>query len=203
MNSARALGKTLEELLEATSLGIVHLDARGRIKEANGPAERILKEGYVSYDMDRCLLVRNRRDNHAFRQILSQALPSFGKQAIAGSIPLRRPHGLPPLGMHVTPVRSIDKNTRPKSVAALVVLADPLVEAEIDPAFIQMALSLTRTETRVVVLLARGKDVRTIAVSITRAEGTVRWHVKRILEKLGLTRQSELVDLVRSLGTAR
>lgn len=82
-------------------------------------------------------------------------------------------------------------------------LADPLTEIGIDPAFIQKALNLTRAETRVAVLLAQGKDVRAIAASISRAEDTVRWHVKRILEKLGLTRQSELADLVRSLGTVR
>lgn len=201
--SARALGNTLEDLLETTGLGIVHLDARGRIKEANDSARRILKEGYVSYDMDRRLLVRNRQDNHEFRQVMSRALPSFGTQAIAGSVPLNRSNGLPPLGMHVTPVRGSDKNMQPQPVAALAVLVDPLVEARIDPAFIQKALNLTRAQTTVAVLLAQGKDVRTIAASIVPAEGTVRWHVKRIREKLGLTRQSELVDLVRSLRTVR
>ena len=112
LSSARALGNTLEDLLEATGLGIVHLDARGRIKEANDSAERTLKEGYVSYDMDRRLLVRNRQDNHEFRQALSRALPSFGTQAIIGSIALSRPSGLPPLGMHVIPVLGGDKNAR-------------------------------------------------------------------------------------------
>lgn len=201
--SARALGKTLENLLEATGLGIVYLDARGRVKEANGSTERILKEGYVSYDMDRRLLIRNRQDNHEFQQIMNRALPPFGTQAIAGSVALSRPDGLPPLGMHVIPIRDGDKTMRPQSVAALAVLADPLTEIRIDPAFVQKALNLTRAETRVAVLLAQSKDVRTIAASICREEDTVRWHVKRILGKLELTRQSELVDLVRSLGTVR
>lgn len=205
--SARALGNTLEGLLETTGLGIVHLDTRGRIKEANNFAERILKEGYVSHDMDRRLLVRNRQDNHELQQVMSRALPPFGTLAIAGSVPLSRPDGLPPLGMHVIPVRGSDRNTQPQSVAALAVLADPLadplVEAGIDHAFVRKALKLTRAETRVAVLLAQGKNVRTVAASISRAEDTVRWHVKRILEKLGLSRQSELVDLVRSLGTVR
>ena len=201
--SARALGNTQEDLLKTTGLGVIHLDARGRIREANDSAERILKDGYVSYDMDRRLLVRNRQDNQEFRQVMSRALPTFGTQAIAGSVALSRPDGLPPLGIHVTPVRGSDKNTQPQSVAALAVLADPLVAAGIDPAFVQKALNLTPAETRVAVLLAQGKDVRAVAASISRAEDTVRWHVKRILEKLGLTRQWELADLVRSLGSVR
>lgn len=201
--SARALGNTLENLLEATGLGIVHLDARGRIKEANDSANRILKEGYVSYDMDRRLLVRNRQDNHEFRQVVSRALPPFGTQATAGSVALSRPDGLPPLGIYLTPVRGSDKNTQLRPIAALAVLVDPLVEAGIDRAFVQKALNLTQAETKVAVLLAQGKDVRTVAASISRAEDTVRWHVKRMMEKLGLSRQSELADLVRSLGTVR
>ena len=49
-------------------------------------------------------------------------------------------------------------------------------------------------------LLAEGRSVRDIAVAIGRSENTVRWHIRRTFEKLGIGRLAQLVDLVRSLA---
>ena len=197
---ARALGKTLTEMVETTGRGIVHLDARGQILEVNDTARIIFKDGDISSDMDRRLYARTRQDNHELQQILSRALPPFGTQAIAGSAVVRRPDGLPPLAVHVTPVSGSENDSLSLPVAALALIADPLTDAEIDLSLVKKALGLSRAEAKVAVLLAQGKDVRAIAASTHRAENTIRTQVKHILAKLELTRQGALVHLVRSLG---
>ena len=46
------------------------------------------------------------------------------------------------------------------------------------------------------VALARGKTIRDIMVATGRSESTIRWHIKHIYAKHGLSRQAELVQLV-------
>ena len=57
-------------------------------------------------------------------------------------------------------------------------------------------------ESRVAVLLAEGMSVRDAATATGRKESTVRWHVKNMLTKLGLSRQTDLVRLVLHLAVA-
>ena len=52
------------------------------------------------------------------------------------------------------------------------------------------------------VLLAQGKSVGEIAAAMGRKESTIRTHVKHMFAKHGLSRQAELVRLVRSLAGA-
>jgi len=200
---ARALVETLTRVLEATGLGIAQLDARGRVVTLNDPAQRILKDGVIMSGLDRRLFVRNRRDNREIQRILGRALSPIGTQGVAGSAIVRRPNGLPPLVMHVISAGGRDKDKQSGPVAALVLIVDPLADAGIDPTLVEKALGLTKTEARVKVLLAQGKDVRAIAASTSCAESTIRFHVKRILAKLELTRQAALVRLVRSLSVIR
>ena len=49
-------------------------------------------------------------------------------------------------------------------------------------------------------LLAEGKTVREIASSTGRRVSTIRWHVRQIFTKHGLTRQGDLVQLVLSVA---
>ncbi|MCY4065422.1 MAG: helix-turn-helix transcriptional regulator, partial [Rhodospirillaceae bacterium] len=59
---------------------------------------------------------------------------------------------------------------------------------------------LTGMESRVAVLLARGMSVKEIAAATGRKESTIRTHVKHMFAKHGLSRQADLVRLVRSLA---
>lgn len=85
----------------------------------------------------------------------------------------------------------------------LLIIVDPKSDVDIDPALVELALSLTPKEASVAVMLAQGKNVLQIAALTNRSEGTIRKQVKSIFMKLGLSRQTELVILVRSLSVIR
>ncbi len=61
---------------------------------------------------------------------------------------------------------------------------------------IQALLGLTRAQSRVVVSLAEGGTIGDIARATARSETTVRWHVRRVFAKLGVSRQVDLVKVV-------
>ena len=70
----------------------------------------------------------------------------------------------------------------------------------IDPAMVAAELNLTEMENQVAVRLAQGMSVREIAAAVGRKEGTIRSHVKRILAKLKISRQVDLVRVMDALA---
>ena len=88
-----------------------------------------------------------------------------------------------------------------RRAAALVLTVDPESKPPIDPGFVGTTLGLTRAKSRVATLIAKGNTVRDIATATHREESSVRWHVKKIYAKLGISRQADLVGMV--LSTSR
>ena len=101
---------------------------------------------------------------------------------------VRRAGALPPLALHINPVRSRETDSRMWPVAALVLVVDPAGKVGIDPDVAAASLGLTPMEGQVAVLLAGGMNVREIAAATRRRESTIRSHVKHIFAKHGLSR---------------
>ena len=199
LDGAGALGASLAKLLDTTGLGIVQLGGRGRIVAANDRARDVLRRGDGLFDEHGFLHARSPEDDAELQGLLRRALPPFGAQGAGGSTTLRRASG-PRLVLHVSPVGRRKADARIWPVAALVLVIDPTSQTRIDPAVAATALGLTRAESRVAVLLAEGKTVREVAEATGRLESTIRTHVKHMFAKHRLTRQADLVRLVRSLA---
>ena len=195
---AGALGASLTGLLDQTGSGIIQFDRRGRIVATNGRARALLRKGDALYDRKRLLGARLPAEDAILKRLLAHALPGFGVQGASGSLKVSRPNGLPGLTVHLTPVGTKEIDFRPWRVAALALVVDH-EPTRIDPVLVEAALGLTPAESRVAALLAEGKTVLDIAAVTGRAERTVRWHVQQTFDKLGISRQVDLVRLVLSL----
>ena len=201
--NAAALGATMGAMLEATGAGVLQLDARGRIMFANDRARDLLKTSDGLLDRGGFLFASTTQDNDDLQRLLNRTLPPFGALGAGGSMLVRRSGTLPALALHITPVGSRDADSRMWPVAALALIVDPVGKIGIDPDVAAASLGLTRMEGRVAVLLAGGMNVREIAAATRRGESTIRSHVKHIFAKQGLSRQADLVRLVRSLAGSR
>ena len=113
---------------------------------------------------------------------------------------VRRLATLKPLVLHVNPLDQRQADCRSWPVVALVLVVDPRSDTRIDPDLVAESLGLTPMENRVAVMMAEGKAVREIAAATGRKESTIRWHVRHIFTKHGITRQAELVRLVLSMA---
>ncbi|MYE10884.1 MAG: helix-turn-helix transcriptional regulator [Gammaproteobacteria bacterium] len=200
LGRAGILGMTLERLLEATGLGVIQLDRRARIVAANDRARSLLQAGDVLFDTGGCLFAQTPPANAQLQDLLARALPPFGARGAGGSMIARRPPGQPPQVLHVIPVGGGETDPGAWPVAALVLLPDVPQASDLDVAAVAATLRFTRAESQVAVLLARGMTVREVASATGRRESTVRSHVKHMFTKHGLTRQADLVRLVRSLA---
>ena len=200
LSEVHALGATLKELLDATGVGVVQLDARGRIVATNDHARNLLRTGASLADEDGFLVVRSARENDELQAHLSRALPPFGARGAGGSLMVGRLHALPPLVLHVHPVGRQEFDVGAWPVAAIVLVVDPARGVVVDPDLAAVTLGLTGMEARVAVLLAQGLSVAKIAATMGRTESTIRSHVKHMLAKHRFSRQADLVRLVQALS---
>ncbi len=203
LRRAETVGTTLENLLDAGGLGIVQLDRRGRIVAANDPALRLLRTGDVLHDEGGGLFARTLPANDELQDLLARALPPAGTPAAGGSMIATRPSGPPPLMLHVVPVDGRQTDPTGWPVAALVLVPGAAEADDVDADAVARTLGFTRAESQVAVFLARGMAVREIAAATGRKESTVRFHVKNMFAKHEITRQADLVRLVRFVRSSR
>ena len=196
---AGALGSSLGELLESDRFGVIQLDRRAGIVAANDAALGLLRQEGGLCDRGGFLHAAMPADDDAWQRLLARALPPYGVEASAGSMTIGRPNARTRLAVYVTPVPKRERDYRAQRVAALVLIVDPESRPRINAGLVGEALNLTPAESRLATLVAAGRSVREIAATTGRTEGTVRWHLKRIFRKQGISRQADLVRQVLSL----
>ena len=199
--SAGALGAGRAGLLESDRIGVVELDRGGRILAANAPALAILGRGDGLLDRDGALEAWLPADRSRLQRLLGSALPDlWGEAPAGGSMTIQRPSGRSRLGVHVSPVGAADADFGARRVAALVLLVDPARRARIDASRVATMLGLTASEGRMAALLAEGRSVRDIAATESWSEQYVRWMLKQVYRKLGVSGQVALVRQVLAVG---
>ena len=197
---AEARNTTVTALLDNDRLGVLHLDRRGLILEANERARSILRHGDGLSDRGGALRARGPDDQVRLERLLGDALPASGLAAVSGSMLLRRSPVLPPFVVHVNPVSFPRPDYAARRVAALVLIIEPGRQSRVRPDLVATILGLTPAESRVAVWLAEGRSVRDIAEATGRTERAVYWHLQQIYQKQSISRQADLVRLVLSLG---
>ena len=197
---ARALGASALDLLDNDRVGVIRLDRRARVTAANDRARALLNAPGGLIDRGGFLRATLPLEDRKLQGLLAEALPVLGGTGAGGSMPVTRPAPLPKLAVHVSPVTG-DGDHPPRSrIGALVLAADPAERAAMDPRRVAAALGLTPAESRIAVMLARGMRIDDIAAETGRSRTTVKWHMRHIYDKHGLSRQIELAQLVMSLA---
>jgi DNA-binding CsgD family transcriptional regulator len=117
---------------------------------------------------------------------------------VSRSFPLPRNDEAPPVVVHLVPVRG---NARDIFLsAAFFLIVTPVDRSRVPTAeTIQGLFDLTPAEARVARSLAAGSDVAATAAQLSVSAETVRTHVKAILSKSGMPRQTDLVAAIASV----
>ncbi|MDE0205707.1 MAG: helix-turn-helix transcriptional regulator [Candidatus Tectomicrobia bacterium] len=197
--AARTLGPSPLHLFGNARLGVIHLDRRGRIAQANDRARLLLAKDGGLRQQDGFLRAWHSTDDARLKRLLAAALPTRDAQGAGGSMLVRQPFSRPTLTLHVLPatVRQLDFGA--PDLGALVLLERPDRPAPISARPVGSALDLPPAESRVAVLLAEGRTMSEIAALSGLTLSTVRTYVKRIHRKLGVSRRADLVRLVLSV----
>lgn len=197
---ARALGASYADLLDDASLGVVRLNHRGVIEAANDRAVALLRRGDGLRDADGALRAVLPNEDAALQSLLARALPLLGGPGSAGSMRVSRKGGNAPLVVHVNPSHGDGSATGRGRSGALVLVVDPAWGTDLDADRIGELLGLTPAESVVATLYGRGGTIDEIAAATGRSRTTVKWHIRHIYAKQGISRQVELAQLVMPLA---
>ena len=197
---AQAPGPSLSGLLDNIRIGIIHLDRRRRIIEANARALDLLRRADGLVDRNGYLGAWLPADDARLQRLLSRALPPLGGQGTTGTVTVRRLSGQRRLALHAIPVQAPSLDFGARRVAALLLMVEPGSRARLDKDLVAEVFGLTAAETEVAVMLSEGRTPQAIAALTGRRMNTVYNLIKLAYRKLGVSRQADLVGLLSPLA---
>jgi len=183
------------ETLAALGLPAVILDARGKALVANHLAEAL--DHLVTWRAGDMATLKDAAADALLRKALAEI--DAGGATTTLSFPLRDPAD-PARKMvaHVVPIRLGARDIFSRGAAALVLT--PIAAPRAPPVeLLQSLFDLTPSEARVARSLAGGRTVDEIAAEGGVSAGTVRSHVRGVLEKTGCNRQTDVVALLAGM----
>lgn len=183
----------VRSIFEKTDRGVVLLDAKGAVVDANSPAREVLAHGSG-------LLLRNGRFAFAdaevearFDALLNSAGKADGKangkaRVVAASV--KRP-GSATCRVLVSPL--VIEDGRSDVTAYLVVIYGPASQRAISAEVLLELYGLTRAQADVARHLYAGLSVEETATQLKLSLNTVRTHLKQIFSKCEVQSQAELM----------
>jgi DNA-binding CsgD family transcriptional regulator len=191
--------KFLAVALDKLPQGVIVVSRNGHILFLNSSAKRITDaHDGVSIDRQRTLRALNSNDTHLLLKLIATASqPSLdGELSHGGILQLDRPAGRRPLSLLIAPLSQDKADLNFRQPSALIFITDPELKMEPGESVMQRLYRLTPTEARLTMLLTQGKSLAEASAELRVTHNTTRTHLKRIFQKTGARRQSELVKLL-------
>jgi DNA-binding CsgD family transcriptional regulator len=183
----------LTSVVEQSHIGVIMLDQRGRILEATGLADRLLKtECGLRRASDHTLWLREPAGSQ-LRQWVMTGLPPNDLQGCLG---VPRGGTLQSISLVVTPMPTVRVAWIGVDPRWLVFVFDPEQRVQPSAELISRELGISAREGEIAVLLSLGHTLSSIATRLGISLHTVRVHLKHVFEKTGSHSQNELIRRV-------
>lgn len=187
--------KTATTTLSLLGLPAAVIDASQRVLVANPEFERLSPRVRTAAS-DRLYL-----ENQASRDLVGNALAQMtdGAERSVQSIPMLSDGTMPPLILHLLPVRRAAFDIFSRGLAILVFTEIGTIGPP-DMRVLAGLFDMTPAEVRIARGIASGKSVERLAELNACSVETVRSHLKRVMFKTGTRRQGELISLLLGLS---
>ena len=203
MSPTTSEGVSLGLIEHQLPFGLLVLDGAGRVTVMNQTAKTLLdRRDGLALGPDRVLVGRPSAEAAELRRRIADVCRGSQATWDATAFSLRRQGSRPPLSLIVIPVSAPTRGRLRESQGAVVLITAPDEQAVRREQLLRESYGLTRAEAHVTLLLLEGAPAQTIAKRRRTSLNTTRTHIRRILDKVGVRSQ---VDLVRSIltGSAR
>jgi DNA-binding CsgD family transcriptional regulator len=179
-------------ILDKLDRGVVLIDARGRVVDANTLALRVLKSGDgIALRAGRFAFADPGLDERLARMI-AQRRPSVVDQPAAIAAQVRRSGG----ASYRIIVSPVPADVDQREVAFFAVIYAPSEHREISVAVLCDLYGLTPAQARVARSLFAGRSVEETAAALDLSLNTVRTHLKHIFTRCEVQSQAELLHLL-------
>jgi DNA-binding CsgD family transcriptional regulator/PAS domain-containing protein len=200
MELAARLGTSVVEkslysdVLDKLNIGVILVDACGRIASASAVAER-----YIGVKNGICTQLGKLRATSAAEdrllQLAIREAAAVGGAGTSRGVSLTKQSGARTLGLMVRPMPCQQDGS---SACVAVYIRDYDTVPEVESEFVRQIFDLTPAEAAVTRRLTAGLSLEDAASSLDISRNTARAHLRSIFSKSGITRQTELVRLVLS-----
>jgi DNA-binding CsgD family transcriptional regulator len=199
LGAAQSRAESALNVLSRLRFGVVFLDERGRITQANAFAEELLARRDGLTALRGTLVAAHRADASQLAGAIRAALAiRRGEEGSPTGAYLRRPSGRRPLSVTAVPLASSGDVLGVRDAAVALIVADPEQDAQIPVERLRRRFALTASEARVVAGVAQGLKLRDAADEAGVTYETARWYLKNAFQKTGTSRQADLVRLLFS-----
>jgi DNA-binding CsgD family transcriptional regulator len=194
---------TFVDTLDGLGAGMYLVDAAGRLIHANAAGNAILGGGDILSLVGGRLVASETQTDKALRDVFAAAGQGDAALGIKGiAVPMTGKDGERYIA-HALPLTSGARRRAGvvyTAAVALFVRKAALTVSSV-PQAIGSAFKLTPTELRVLLAIVEVGGVPDVAIACGVADTTIRTHVGRLFEKMGVARQADLVKLVAGYTT--
>ncbi len=211
LREAESTNAAAHASLDRISCGVLLLGPHGEVLFANRSARRILEErdGIALVEMRgglmrRRLSIDDGRARALVDAVLGECLdPKQAKDPRHGAI-VQRPSGGPPYLLRCASLGAAERARLDSEAArAIVFITDPAEGASLDRQMLRQLYRLTDSEAALAELLCGGERLTDAACRLRITHNTARAHLKNIFQKIGVSRQPELVKVLLTLSAYR
>lgn len=192
------------DALEATATPALIVDPLGTPVIMNARAEGVLRRNDgIGVGCDGRLAVAGRVAGARLADEMSgagNALLVEGKALFPRAVAIPRPSGLPAYGVLVTPLSLKHQFLGRARALVLLILKDPADPSRPRTVVLRDAFGLSPAETDVALLFAEGCSLPEIADRRGASVQTIRNQVKATMSKMGVSRQTELMRMLRAIS---
>lgn len=198
--AARRHSRTLEAF-EHLRHGVVWLAPAGRVVHFNAAAAAILRgDDGLTLRAGRNLTALLPSEDTLLKRLLGLAGNGSGSGLRSGgSLSITRPAGRGKLAIHVLPLARDAEIAAPDDATILVMIVDtgrPLTPL---PHLLRRLYGLTPTEAEIALAVLRSDSLQAAADARAVSLSTVRTHLQRVYDKIGLHRRADLARLLQAL----
>jgi len=186
------------DLLDRLAVGIVLVDAAGRVLFSNRKAARLLSGGDALVVKRGVLVARDPRDAFSLRNAIAQTAATNAAGLQAGAfLRISRVTGAA-LPVLVAPMRSKAPGLSPTRLACAIVFSGPEANTTVGEDALAQRWDLTPAQARLLAALTTGAGLARYAAAAGVGIGTVRTHLKELFAKVGCHRQADLIRIALS-----
>lgn len=195
VEAARWEEEASRALVDRLPVGIVMVDAGGRVLSMNRRAEGFVA-GADGLTVDRAGILRAATAAGSAR--LLELIGATAESGSSDAILVERPSQRRPFSVLVTPLADGGSEWGLRRAAAMVVIGDPDLEAEVSPDSLRALYGLTGRQAVLVSELCKGGRLEDVAGTFGISRNTAKVQLSRIFERTNTRRQSELIKMILS-----
>ncbi|MES2149786.1 MAG: helix-turn-helix transcriptional regulator [Pseudomonadota bacterium] len=187
-------------VLDRMDYGIVIVNQAGHVRMTNQRAEQLLQAGEVIQSVFGRIRLTNTKDNEALCGLARNAAAGDNEEMHVGTIETTAENGNVRVRVAVLPISHAEKRQLDDDEAHVVlVLSDSNQQRAMASHVLKDSYGLTVAETKVATGLAGGQTQDELSESLFVSLATIKTHTQHIYQKIGVSRQVDLVRLVYGL----